>query len=178
MKQDLPGRLRRFLFIFLQCTWGLPQTLVGLTVFLICRLRKCRSFPVGGAVCTEWKRADGISLGLFFFCPPWGGLHLHEYGHTHQSLLFGPLYLLFVSLPSLLWAGLPVFTKYRSRRGVPYSRLYCEGWADRIASKYRFSRANRSLERLPKKEKTSPPPKEEENTPPLRGQDSAGGPGL
>ena len=178
MKQRFLLRLRRFLFVLLQCTWGLPQTLVGLTVFLFCRLRKYRSFLVGGAVCTEWKRADGISLGLFFFCPPWGGLHLHEYGHTHQSLLFGPLYLLLVSVPSLLWAGLPAFVRYRRKRGVPYSRLWCESWADRIAERYRFSRADRSLVRLPKAKKKIPPGKEGARKPPLRGQDSDGGPEL
>ncbi len=144
------GRFCRvLLFVLFQCTWGLPQTLVGFFVFLLCKLRGRPSFFVGGAVCTEWKRGDGISLGLFFFCPSWGGLHLHEYGHTFQSLLFGPFYLLFVSVPSLIWAGLPAFVRLRRTKGVPYSRLYCEGWADRIASRYRFERKTKSLERLP-----------------------------
>jgi hypothetical protein len=129
-------KLRSVLFVLLQCTWGLPQTLVGLVVYLIYRLRKCEHFFFGGAVCTEWHRNDGVSLGLFIFCPPGGGIHLHEYGHTHQSLLFGPLYLMLVGLPSLLWAGLPGFRRMRRERRVPYSRLYCERWADRIGSKY------------------------------------------
>ena len=128
--------MRRALFVLLQCTWGLPQTLVGLVVYLICRARGCRRFFFGGAVCTEWRRDDGVSLGLFIFCPKDGGIHLHEYGHTFQSLWFGPLYLLFVSLPSLLWAGLPHFRRMRREKQIPYSRLYCEGWADRIGARY------------------------------------------
>ena len=51
-----------------------------------------------------------------------------------------PFYLAAVSLPSLLWAGLPVFERYRREKGVPYSRLYCESWADRLGSRYRFRR--------------------------------------
>ncbi len=129
-------KAKQALFVLLQCTWGLPQTLVGLAVYLICRARGCKRFFFGGAVCTEWRRNDGVSLGLFIFCPEGGGIHLHEYGHTFQSLLFGPLYLALVSLPSLLWAGLPAFRRMRREKNVPYSRLYCEGWADRIGSKY------------------------------------------
>ena len=133
-------RLRQAVLILLQCTWGLPQTMIGLAVFLLCRKRGRRSFLMETAVCTEWNRRDGVSLGLFFFCPANGGIHLHEYGHTFQSLMLGPFYLAAVSLPSLLWAGLPVFERYRRERGVPYSRLYCESWADRLGSRYRFRR--------------------------------------
>lgn len=129
-------KLREALFVFLQCTWGLPQTIAGFIVYLICRMRGCECFFFGGAICTEWHRDDGISLGLFIFCPAGGGIHLHEYGHTVQSLLLGPLYLALVSLPSLMWAGLPVFRRMRREKRVPYSRLFCEGWADRIGAKY------------------------------------------
>ena len=129
-------KLREALFVFLQCTWGLPQTIAGFIVYLICRMRGCERFFFGGAICTEWHRDDGISLGLFIFCPAGGGIHLHEYGHTFQSLLLGPLYLALVSLPSLIWAGLPVFRRMRREKRVPYSRLFCESWADRIGAKY------------------------------------------
>ena len=134
--ETLSVRLRRALCVLLQCTWGLPQTLIGLMVFLLCRMRGRSSFSMGTAVCTEWGRRDGVSLGLFFFCPKNGGIHLHEYGHTFQSLMLGPLYLFAVSLPSLLWAGLPVFERYRREKRVPYSRLWCEAWADRLGSRY------------------------------------------
>ena len=148
-KKPFHLRLRQVLMILLQCTWGLPQTLIGLGIYLGCRARGRNSFLMETAVCTEWNRNDGVSLGLFFFCPERGGIHLHEYGHTFQSLMLGPFYLLFVSVPSLIWAGLPAFVRLRRTKGVPYSRLYCEGWADRIASRYRFERKTKSLERLP-----------------------------
>ena len=131
-------RIRRALCVLIQCTWGLPQTAIGFALFLLCRMRRCRSFSMGTAVCTEWHRPDGVSLGLFFFCPKNGRIHLHEYGHTFQSLMLGPLYLFAVSLPSLLWAGLPVFEKYRREKRVPYSRLWCESWADRLGARYLY----------------------------------------
>lgn len=141
-RRERRNRLRRWAAVVLQCTWGLPQTLIGLLVFAVCRARGCRHFSMGTAVCTEWHRRDGVSLGLFIFCPENGGIHLHEYGHTFQSLMLGPFYLAAVSLPSLLWAGLPVFERYRREKRVPYSRLYCEGWADRLGSRYRFRRGS------------------------------------
>ena len=146
-------RIKRFFYILAQCTWGLPQTLIGLAVFAVCRIRGCRSFFLGGAVCTEWRRRDGISLGMFIFCPSGGGIHLHEFGHTLQSLMLGPLYPLAVSLPSLIWAGLPLFEKMRREKRIPYSRLYCEGWADRIGGRFLLKRETEGrlvLEKKPK----------------------------
>ena len=36
-------------------------------------------------------------------------LLVHEYGHTIQSLIFGPLYLIVMGIPSTLWGFLPYF---------------------------------------------------------------------
>ncbi len=126
----------RFFWRLWQLTWGLPQTLAGAVVYLLCRARGRRSYAFGGAVCTEWARDDGVSLGMFVFCPEHGRIHLHEYGHTWQSLLLGPFYIPAVLLPSLVWAGLPAFRKLRRDKRIPYSRLYCERWADRIGDGY------------------------------------------
>ena len=157
-------RMMLFFCVLLQCTWGFPQTMIGLIVFTVCRIRKCRSFRLGGAICTEWHRQDGISLGLFIFCPADGRIHLHEYGHTVQSLLLGPFYPLAVSLPSLIWAGLPQFEKMRRNRRIPYSRLYCEKWADRIGGKYILRRAGT---KPPVLERKMPPRKKETKASPL-----------
>ena len=76
-----------------------------------------------------------MSLGLFIFAPANAseGFLSHEYGHCLQSLILGPLYLLAVGLPSLLWAGLPVFKKLRARRKTSYYSFYTERWADALA---------------------------------------------
>lgn len=130
--------MKRFLYTLGQLTWGLPQTLAGFFVFLL-NIR-CAHYVRRGAVVTEWRLSSGLSLGLFVFV----GAELndrqkscifaHEYGHTIQSLILGPLYLFAVGLPSVIWAGLPCFVRLRSERGIPYSRLYCESWADRLGN--------------------------------------------
>ena len=77
---------------------------------------------------TVWDREDGMSLGKFIFLPKMqedketGNLIVsrelaeHEYGHTIQSLILGPAYLLLVGAPSLLWSRLPYFDKKRKKQ--------------------------------------------------------------
>ena len=128
--------MKRFFYTLIQCTWGLPQTAVGFLLFLYWRLRGCPWHCRNGGICTHWYRGGGVSLGLFFFCEPTESLIRHEYGHTVQSLLLGPLYLPAVALPSLLWCGLRACREYRRRTGTPYSRLYCEKWADILGERF------------------------------------------
>ena len=121
----------RGLFLLAQCTWGLLQTFVGLVVFLACP--GCRRERYRGAVVTRWRGGRGVSLGLFLFVPDGADERLlaHEYGHSLQSLLLGPLYLVVIGLPSVLWAGLPALARRRARRGISYYAFYTERWADR-----------------------------------------------
>ena len=119
------------LYVLTQCLWGLPQTLLGLLIFLACP--GCSHSTYRGAVVTRWRGSRGLSLGLFVFLPQGADDRLlaHEYGHTLQSLLLGPLYLLVIGLPSLIWAGLPALERRRARRRISYYAFYTERWADR-----------------------------------------------
>ena len=120
----------------LQILWGLPQTLLGFAVFL--RFRKAPHYRYHGAVVTEWKKRTGLSLGLFVFIPE-GNLGknflVHEYGHTIQSLLLGPLYLIVVGIPSAVWCNLSWCDSYRRKRKCSYQCLYTERWANRLGEK-------------------------------------------
>lgn len=134
--------IKYILYTLIQITWGIPQTIIGLFLFFYCILNGCKAHFVRGMIGVGWHRNDGISLGLFFFCPSKDfnsngifGILSHEYGHTVQSLLLGPLYLLLIMIPSLFWCGLPYFRKYRIRTGTSYSKLWCEHWADYIGNK-------------------------------------------
>ena len=119
------------LYVLGQCTWGLFQTLAGAVVCLACR--GCPRGVHRGAVVTRWRGQKGLSLGLFIFLPQGDDDRLlaHEYGHTRQSLLLGPLYLAVIGLPSVVWAGLPALARRRRRRGTSYYDFYTERWADR-----------------------------------------------
>ena len=124
-----------------QWTWGLPQSLLGLILTL--KYRRCSHARVGGALATlhdgNW---GGVSLGMFIFVP--GGLGperearllAHEYGHTFQSALLGPLYLLAVGVPSYLWANLPRNRRLRAQRRIPYESRYPENWAEALGQKH------------------------------------------
>lgn len=125
--------MKRFLYVLVQCTWGLPQTLAGAVIYLLYGRGERQSFH--GAAATFWKHRSSVSLGAFVFVAgsPYEARErtlVHEYGHTIQSLFLGPLYLFVIGLPSILWAGLPVFEKRRRAKGISYYSLYTERWAN------------------------------------------------
>ena len=140
-----------YLYRLLQLTWGLPQTLAGVIVFVL--NRNCRHYSYKGAIVTEWKSKSNLSLGMFLFVsddpfcyyPKYRReydeehfskmLMVHEYGHAIQSLIFGPFYLLAVGIPSIAWSFLPVFVRKRERKKISYFSVYPERWANRLGEK-------------------------------------------
>ncbi|MBO4211902.1 MAG: hypothetical protein J5878_04520 [Oscillospiraceae bacterium] len=143
--------MKRLLYLLCQWSWGLPQTLVGALFYFYYRQKGCRRFRYQGAFVVIWtKEAGSMSLGCFLFLhPDWTAkdraLLEHEYGHTIQSLICGPLYLLAVGLPSLLWAGLPVFQRHRRTRGISYYAVYPEKQASSLGERF----AKKMLPSLP-----------------------------
>lgn len=151
---------RKALYILIQCTWGLPQTLVGFVLFLI-NIRK-RHYFYHGCIATEWKSLSSISLGLFIFVSvakspaKRKGKHIsseeaekslvvHEYGHTIQSLFLGPLYLPVIGLPSLIWATVPKYVQKR-KNGTSYSSFWTEKGANRLGEKVTGEPSLRDIE--------------------------------
>ncbi len=125
--------MKRALYIILQWTWGIVQTLIGAILFIIF-INKKHSF-YNGAVATQWGFSCGVSLGMFIFVDDENELLPHEYGHTLQSLILGPLYVFVIMLPSLCWAGIPLFKNIRRSKKLPYSFFYTEKWADYLSRK-------------------------------------------
>ncbi len=52
----------------------------------------------------------------------------HEWGHTRQSLMLGPLYLIVIGIPSILWAA----THKWLAPNTPYDSFPTEAWANRL----------------------------------------------
>ena len=126
--------LRRCVYWLWQCSWGCLQTLAGAVVYVLCA--GCRRTWYRCARVTYWRHDSGLSLGGFIFVPERRQtLRVHEYGHTVQSLLLGPLYLPAVGLPSILWAGLPFLSRLRKVRGISYFDRYPESWANTLSAR-------------------------------------------
>ena len=127
--------MKKALFYTVQWTWGIVQNLIGLALFLCLIGRRHRLFH--GAVVTTWKLGSSLSLGMFIFTRTPYDLRLvqHEYGHTIQSLILGPVWLFVIGLPSLVWCG--CFGKWREKHNVDYYSFYTEAWANRLGEKHR-----------------------------------------
>lgn len=135
--------LKKFLFYLVQWTWGLPVNLVGGIAFIICTKilhRRYQRFGYAYITYLPWN-AGGLSMGLFIFMKDqhprkvWTyNTRIHEYGHTWQCLILGPLYYLVVAIPSAVWCNF--FDKYRKKHDVSYYKLYCESWANSFGQRF------------------------------------------
>lgn len=117
--------------------WQLPQNVLGLIVILVTRAKRSRIFKhVWFTQCCNF----GISLGYFiifgakdYFVTDTD--YEHEWGHCKQSLYLGPLYLLLIGLPSIVFNIYDrLFHKkwsYSDRYDWYYA-LPWEAWADRL----------------------------------------------
>lgn len=124
------------LYRVIQCTWGILQTAMGAILFLL-HIHDTH-YSYHGSVVTVWERDDNVSLGMFVFTQQYAPKRIlnHEYGHTIQSLYFGPLYLLIFGIPSFFWCNMPRYRKLRRNRRIDYFSFYPEKLADRLGEKY------------------------------------------
>lgn len=125
----------------IQCTWGILQTLVGFVFF--CKYGKCKHVLYKGSILTYVPDDfGGVSLGLFIFVnkersEEWTqATRAHEYGHTFQSLLLGPLYLFVIGLPSAVWCNNEKFRKKRKEENISYYEFYTESWANFFGTRF------------------------------------------
>lgn len=110
--------------------WQLPQNLLGLLFLLFIRGEE-KHYLNGIAFYYSKRFRGGISLGRYIIL----GEKLersikHEYGHCLQSKMLGPLYLIVVGLPSIIWAMLYGWLIQETKDG--YYRFYTEKWANRL----------------------------------------------
>ena len=125
--------IKSFLFIVLQCIWGIIPTLVGLLFFL-----KLKDYPhktYRGCVDTKWDIRSGLSLGLFIFTPndeikDAEKIRVHEYGHCIQSIVLGPFFAI-IGIISIVWGRHPYFAKLREEKKLPYTSCFVESWASK-----------------------------------------------
>lgn len=125
---------------FLLYLWQLPQNLAGL-IFVSIMYNDRTGFYIdfkgphpelpSSRIFLSDRMRGGITLGRYVVLAlaysqdynAWA----HECGHSIQSMILGPLYLLIIGIPSLIWAAW-----WNNSRGVSYYSFYTERWADRL----------------------------------------------
>lgn len=123
---------------FLLYLWQLPQNLVGLLLLLWYKEEKEYHRLNGRTFYHTKEMPSGISLGNYIIMN-WADKEdgmKHEYGHTIQSRILGPLYLLVIGLPSGLYNVIdqiivtPMVGYDRSME--IYYNMPWEKWADKL----------------------------------------------
>lgn len=131
--------INHILYTLIQFSWGLIQNTLGVLLALVLLMKNPKRTVryYHGAFVIHWGRKSSMGLGMFIF---FGHERLpgkyasrilvHEYGHTIQSCILGPLYLPVIGLPSSTWAFLPCFDRMRREKNISYYDFYPEAWAN------------------------------------------------
>lgn len=117
--------------------WQLPQNLLGLILMLFMKPYISKEKYKGITYVVSEKMSGGISLGNYIILQESYGdknerkdVWDHEWGHTRDSRMFGPLYLIVIGLPSLIWAWMYGSIIPYTHNG--YYKFYTEKRADRL----------------------------------------------
>ena len=120
--------------------WQLPQHIVALIYFGYL-VMMCKDLGVDSrykqAIVIPCVIRGAVTLGNYVFV----GLNSeyketvkHELGHTIQSKILGPLYLIVIGIPSITYCGLRRL--FLSLRKKNYYDFYTEKWANNLSEKY------------------------------------------
>ena len=140
-KSHYMKKILNYILSALFLIWELPQNLIGVIVFYIyATFSDVIVVDEGTSVSVYTSIKGGLSLGAFCFLQK--GYYrnpskyvtktiLHTKGHSKQSRILGPLYLLVIGVPSLIWKALRTCFKYFRKKD--YYSFYTEKWADKLA---------------------------------------------
>lgn len=118
--------------------WELPQHLVALIMLKFLKLDSKEQYKNATVYMVNSKKGFGVSLGNYIILSTRfynkEKTIKHEYGHTRQSYMFGPLYLLIIGLPSVTQN---ILSSILYKKGYPkmynnYYNRYPENWADKL----------------------------------------------
>ena len=120
--------------------WQLPQHLLAI-LYIGYLVMMCKDLGVDSrykqAIVIPCVMRGAVTLGCYVFV----GLNSeykktvkHELGHTIQSKILGPLYLIVIGIPSITYCGLRrIFPSLRKKN---YYAFYTEKWANNLSEKY------------------------------------------
>ena len=120
--------------------WQLPQHLLAI-LYIGYLVMMCKDLGVDSrykqAIVIPCVMRGAVTLGYYVFV----GLNSeyrktvkHELGHTIQSKILGPLYLIVIGIPSITYCGLRrIFPSLRKKN---YYNFYTEKWANNLSEKH------------------------------------------
>lgn len=114
----------------LRWIWEFPQCLLGIILIICYRAKKQEEYK-SISIYTTKNFPGGISLGLYILMSELSCKYNrnfikdHEWGHTRWSLYLGPIYLIVIGLPSIIW------TQIYRLVGKDYYDGFTERWADK-----------------------------------------------
>lgn len=130
--------LKKIIYIFLW-VWQLPQNICGLLYKLILRGEKRILEQRNVIFYIAPTMSGGVSLGNYIFLSKVSGYveaaYDHEFGHTIQSRILGPLYLPIVGLSSGLHC---LFHNSKNN----YYNFWTERWANKLGGIEGYSGGN------------------------------------
>lgn len=116
--------------------WQLPQNLCGYVYKNISknnRKEKIENTTIKKLGIEAYVKTSpgSVSLGKYIFISEISKNNrntiLHECGHSKQSRILGPLYLIVIGIPSITWA-----MYWTPKTGKSYYSFYTEKWADKL----------------------------------------------
>lgn len=123
----------KFIWKILVCIWQLPQIIAACLYYVY--ITKSEGivdtcYIQGAIVFIKKKSCGSVTLGPYIFLSPRATdtTVRHEWGHTRQSLILGPLYLIVIGIPSIIWAA----THRTIAPNKPYDWFYTEVWANKL----------------------------------------------
>lgn len=126
-----------FLYYLLAWTWGLPASILGLLAGIAMaillrpplRFQRMIYFTIG----RSW---GGFSLGCVFVRDEQsdGSICWHEYGHSYQNAILGPLFLILVAIPSCVRYFIYEAREALRKPNNDYDAIWFEGSATDIGN--------------------------------------------
>lgn len=117
---------------FIKYIWQLPQHIVAIIyyIYLACSNALLTEAKSDNVIVYTKATSGSVTLGQYIFVSPKATRYtiMHEWGHTRQSLMLGPLYLVIIGIPSIIWAAIHKYVAPNKS----YYWFYTEADANRL----------------------------------------------
>ena len=127
-------KISNYIKDYIKWLWQFPQNMLALCIEVILSPTAYREGKAdGNTIIVDITLPSAMSLGDYIFVNPMSSQRSiqHECGHSKQSDILGPLYLIVIGIPSLLHN---IVHYLCSKIGIKwnYYSFYTESWANKL----------------------------------------------